>query len=1288
MKRIVLYLAMLLSGMQPLLAQEKGLVKDINVTGPASNGLRIYESIGVGNMVYMIADNGLQKKGIWKSDGTAAGTVLIKEITEASPYGNSVRRLTYSGEKIYFVVELESGLIYLYKLDAGQTGTASLLQLFEIPYGTEVFVNVNGILYFGGRDGLMKTDGTVAGTVLVKSFYHDFGLAVKHAVSLNGMLYFLIEDYLGKLILYKSDGTAAGTVAITNTSGSNPSAPLVAAGGNVYFKQVLPSGTALFKANNTTPVTLVKKFTSGADNLANVGNELYFSANDGVNGNELWKTDGSTAGTVLVKNINPGAASSDPSMLRAADGQLFFVANDGTHGRELWRSGGTASSTKLVRDIRAGELNSDIKELTAVGSKAAFVANDGSGEKLWQSNGDVYSTKILADVTASRLLNVNGTLYFNGNAGSGLELFKSTMVTGGTSAVTNIAKAGSMPLHFTAVNGVSYFTADDGIHGRELWKTDGSTAGTVLVRDAISGANSSNPEQITNVNGTAFFVGGNGSQVHSLWKSGGTTATTIKVKDFTKADTLQGLINVNGTLFFGIINGTSSMQLWKSDGSTAGTLLVKTFPQTSTFSPVTMNGQVYFGAYDGINSIDLWKSNGTAQGTVLVKDVTPNWGESMYRSIAVKGNFIYYITSKANRSSVDRFLVKSDGTAEGTTIIKQFNPYEDYFSKFTVVNDLLFFVVWDGAAFDDIFGEVVWRTDGTEQGTFPLTKLRSDDGDPSIHTHDMLALNGFFYFVPDLQGEIWKSDGTVEGTQQVTNIGSQANGANIRHVTVIGETLYFSATNEQSGREVWKTNGTAQTTSLAYDMNPNGSTLFYDMGALNNQLLISADNGMYGAELFQYKDAVPMANTIRINAGGQDFTTATKKLFIADKYYAGIDRTSSVASGDILNTTNDVLYQSARCSPSFSYNIPVPNGTFDVYLHFAETYFGAPGKKGGKGSRQFHVNMEGSRKLTNYDIFAKAGGAMLATAETFTVNVTDGMLNIDFLTGAADLPRVSAIEVIPATQSLNAVADAYVRDGSYSATNYGNLPELDVKSAAGDASIKRSSYIRFQLPQTVNAGSAKLRIYGHNHENSKDIYVHAYGVDNDSWTENGISKNNAPAASTASLGSVAVNDKYKYYEIDVTSYVKAQQASGSNLVTLLLADPNNRNTRLVFNSKENSANPPQLVIQPASVSNSSARLNQEGIMAENAQAEQGSSIYPNPVKKQFTVSLSMQHAGPISFELVSSAGKGYAVRTTQDAKAGEKAEVNISDLTLSTGIYMLKIQSQAATEVIKMLVTE
>jgi hypothetical protein len=85
-----------------------------------------------------------------------------------------------------------------------------------------------------------------------------------------------------------------------------------------------------------------------------------------------------------------------------------------------------------------------------------------------------------------------------------------------------------------------------------------------------------------------------------------------------------------------------------------------------------------------------------------------------------------------------------------------------------------------------------------------------------------------------------------------------------------------------------------------------------------------------------------------------------------------------------------------------------------VILHFNETYWGYR-TGGGAGSRRFHVDLEGTRRLTNCDIFAKAGGAMRATTETLRVTVADGTLNLNFVKGRTDDPAVAAIEAVPVT---------------------------------------------------------------------------------------------------------------------------------------------------------------------------------------------------------------------------------------------------------------------------------
>jgi uncharacterized membrane protein len=163
---------------------------------------------------------------------------------------------------------------------------------------------------------------------------------------------------------------------------------------------------------------------------------------------------------------------------------------------------------------------------------------------------------------------------------------------------------------------------------------------------------------------------------------------------------------------------------------------------------------------------------------------------------------------------------------------------------------------------------------------------------------------------------------------------------------------------------------------------------------------------------------VVVANAIRINAGGAAYLASGNRQFIADQYFGGTNRTFSIASGEILNTTDDVMYRTERSSAAFNYSIPVTNGTVNVVLHFAEVYHTAAGR------RMFNVDVEGSRKLTNYDIFAKAGGGMRAVQETIPVTVTDGILNINFTTGSADMPKVSAIEVLPQTTTLSGAAVA------------------------------------------------------------------------------------------------------------------------------------------------------------------------------------------------------------------------------------------------------------------------
>ena len=178
--------------------------------------------------------------------------------------------------------------------------------------------------------------------------------------------------------------------------------------GNGYFE-------SMFGQNNVPTRSLIA-----------VGNTLFMAANDGTNGLELWKSDGTASGTMMVKDINIGSydgitteSISGPTMT-AFGTTLYFVANDGTNGDELWKSDGTASGTMMVKDIYNGSDSSDPYSLTAVGNTLYFTADDGTnGYELWKSDGTTNGTMMVKDIdngsgssNPSYLTAVGNTLYF------------------------------------------------------------------------------------------------------------------------------------------------------------------------------------------------------------------------------------------------------------------------------------------------------------------------------------------------------------------------------------------------------------------------------------------------------------------------------------------------------------------------------------------------------------------------------------------------------------------------------------------------------------------------------------------------------------------------------------------------------------------------------------------------------------------------------------------------------------------------------------------------------------
>jgi ELWxxDGT repeat protein len=431
-------------------------------------------------------------------------------------------------------------------------------------------------------------------------------------------------------------------------------------------------------------IQLVKDINPGSASsfptfFATVNNTLLFNADDGVNGIELWKTDGTSSGTVFVKDIYPGFGGSN-FRLTSVGNIAYFSPNDPTTPYELWRTDGTSGGTFLVKDINPSGFGSPY-QFTSVSGTTLFVASDSTnGAELWKTDGTNGGTVLVKDVypgstgglsSFSYLTNVNNTLYFaGGNPFTGYDLWKSD----GTNAGTVAVKAGITPQYLTNVNGTLYFVGYD-TNGGELWKSDGTEAGTVLVQDIYPGSNNSSITFLTNINNTLYFWANNGTNGVELWKTDGTAAGTVLVKDINPGSGgSQGyttFANVNNTLFFTASNGTNGVELWKTDGTEAGTVLVKDInpgiTSSSIYELTNFNGTLYFHTSDGVNGFELWKSDGTEAGTKMVKDLMPGAGSPNIADLTVFNNALYFRADNGTNGNELYKLTASSVTAVTAT---------------------------------------------------------------------------------------------------------------------------------------------------------------------------------------------------------------------------------------------------------------------------------------------------------------------------------------------------------------------------------------------------------------------------------------------------------------------------------------------------------------------------------------------------------------------------------------------------------------------------------------------
>jgi ELWxxDGT repeat protein len=591
-------------------------------------------------VAYFTATDPVHGNGLWRSDGTIAGTSLVADLTPGAD-------------------------------PAAEPLQASLRAV------------LGGRLLFMTPGKLWISDGTAAGTHLVKEIQSVLGGVVS-----GSQFYFVSQNATHGRELWKTDGTAEGTMLVADIA-PGPSGSIVApyvvarpggvlfsandgvAGNEPWITDGTMAGTRLLE--NIAPE---KHVGSDPINLADVDGRLFFRASGGV-----WMSDGTTEGTSRLET----AGNLPDEQPAVASGGLYYFVKGSHPAFELWRTDGTASGTFPLYTM--GDVRSRFDDMTPFHGGLLFQGSDPpTGMEPWFTTGTVAGTRLLKDIdpgmnsgyvfTYPTTVVAEGTALFEASGGgdSHGELWRTDGTPAGTRRLTllPLAEWVRTPGAYTKFGDAFYFVGARWAslslppEPLTLWRVDAVSGAVTAIRPI---GNSLRTTSIWNLGGTMVFTAGN----NELWRSDGTEAGTTRIHDAISLDeecyAREDFVVGDGVLYwYAFAEGVP--ELWRSDGTAAGTFRLGSFPGPYAESLQDCrrhhlhysDGRLYFIGRDDLYGAEPWVTNGTLMGTRMLWDVNPGPDSSNPASFLRIGRTLFF---SADEPSAGRELWAMETGCDG-----------------------------------------------------------------------------------------------------------------------------------------------------------------------------------------------------------------------------------------------------------------------------------------------------------------------------------------------------------------------------------------------------------------------------------------------------------------------------------------------------------------------------------------------------------------------------------------------------------------------------------------------